>query len=82
MLFSDCIKILRKKSFLTQEAFAKQIGVVSATVNRWETGKAKPNMVAMKAIKAFCEKNNYPYSSIEDEWLSHKNDLTIWRDEK
>ena len=77
MLFSERVKVLRKKSFLTQEAFAKEIGVVSATVNRWETGKAKPNMSAMKAIKAFCEKNNYPYSLIEEEWLNYEKDLTI-----
>ncbi len=74
VLLSECIKVLRKKSFLTQEAFAKELGVVSATVNRWETGKAKPNMTAMRSIKEFCEKNNYPYSSIEEEWLNQGND--------
>lgn len=69
MLFSECLKVLRKKSFLTQEAFAKEIGVVTATVNRWETGKAKPNMTAMRSIKQFCTVHNYPYDEIEDFWL-------------
>lgn len=70
MLFSECVKILRKKSFLTQEAFAKEIGVVPATVNRWETGKAKPNLTAMRSIKEFCIAHNYPYNEIESCWLN------------
>ncbi len=70
MLFSECIKVLRKKSFLTQEAFAKEIGVVPATVNRWETRKAKPNLTAMRAIKGFCIAHNYPYNGIESCWLN------------
>lgn len=76
MSFPECIKVIRKKSFLTQEAFAKEIGVVSATVNRWEVGKAKPNMTAMRAIKEFCSLHNFPYDEIEKSWLDTKE----WRD--
>ncbi len=70
MSVADSIKILREKSLLTQEAFAKELGVSSATVNRWEANKVRPNMMAMKAIKRFCEENNYPYEEIESGWLS------------
>ena len=76
MLFPECIKVIRKKSFVTQEAFAKEIGVVSATVNRWETGKAKPNMTTMLTIKEFCFLYNFPYEEIESSWLDTKE----WRD--
>ena len=37
-----------------------------------EEGKSKPNLVAMKNIKAFCEENNIPYADIEDAWLNYK----------
>ena len=50
MSFSEDIKRIRRKAFLTQEDFAKEIGVSFATVNRWETGKARPNLKTMKLI--------------------------------
>ena len=46
MGFAEDIKRLRMKAILTQEEFAKEIGVSFATVNRWETGKAKPTIKA------------------------------------
>lgn len=38
----DAIKQLRGRLHLTQEAFARILGVSFATVNRWENGKAEP----------------------------------------
>lgn len=58
MSFSEDIKRVRRNSFLTQEEFAKEIGVSFATVNRWETGKAKPNLKTMKLIDDYCKRNN------------------------
>ena len=71
MRVANEIRILREKSLLTQEDFAKELGVAASTVNRWETGKARPNMSAMRGIKTFCESHGYPYEEIEKEWLSH-----------
>lgn len=71
MSVSDSIKMLREKSLLTQEAFAKELGVSPATINRWETNKVRPNMSAMKSIKIFCEKNNFSYAEVESGWLTH-----------
>ena len=71
MRLSDKIRVLREKFLMTQEDFAKELGVASSTVNRWETGKARPNIAAMRNIKGFCEERDYPYEEIEDEWLSH-----------
>ena len=71
MKLSDNIRLLREKYLLTQEEFAKEIGVASSTVNRWETGKSRPNMTAMRTIKIFCESRNYPYEEIESLWLTH-----------
>lgn len=76
---ANSIKILREKSLLTQEAFANELGVSSATINRWENSKARPNMTAMKAIKSFCETHNFPYEEIESRWLSHSSEeLLFW----
>lgn len=37
-----------------------------------EAGKARPNIKAMKNIKAYCEKNNLPYVDVEEAWLNYK----------
>ncbi|MDD3882761.1 MAG: helix-turn-helix transcriptional regulator [Eubacteriales bacterium] len=73
MSFSDKITILRKKSFLTQTEFAKELNVSFTTVNRWENGKAMPNLGAMKRTKAFCEETSFPYEEIENEWITHSS---------
>ena len=70
MALAESIRIVRQKSFLSQEDFAKALCVSLSTVNRWETGRAKPNLAAMKSLKAFCEKNGLCYSDIETEWLT------------
>lgn len=68
------IKRVRTRCFLTQDEFAKKIGVAFSTVNRWEAGKSKPNLIAMKNIKAFCKDNDISYNDIEDAWLNYKSE--------
>ena len=58
MEFCDDIRVIRQKCFMSQEAFAKELGVSFATVNRWESGKTKPTYKTMKLIDEFCKKNN------------------------
>lgn len=41
MQLSNSIKMLRQKMLITQEDFAKELGVSPSTVNRWEKGKAR-----------------------------------------
>ncbi len=72
MSFKQAIKNIRMKSLLSQEDFARKLNVSVITINRWENGKTMPNLIAMKAIKAFCEENNSEYSEIEAEWLNEK----------
>ena len=45
---------------------AKEIGVSFATVNRWETGKAKPNLKTMKLIDEYCKKNAIDFDISEE----------------
>ena len=66
MSFSEDIKRIRRKAFLTQEDFAKEVGVSFATVNRWETGKAKPTLKTMKLIDDYCKRNNIAFDVSEE----------------
>lgn len=66
MTFSEDIKKIRRKAFMTQEDFAKEIGVSCITVTRWETGKAKPNLKTMKMIDQYCKKNGIDFDVSEE----------------
>ena len=57
------IKKIRKKLKMSQEQFAKKIGVSRATVNRWENDHWNPSNLAFKEIQrllrnSFLEKHN------------------------
>jgi len=71
MKLGAIIKMSRQKVFYTQEEFARRLHVALSTVNRWELNKTKPNVKAMKEIKAFCKENNLDYEIIEKAWLSN-----------
>ena len=72
MDFPKEIKRIRQRSFLTQQEFANVIGVSFSTVNRWEAGRSKPNLKAMKSINTFCVDNNIPYEVLEESWFDYK----------
>ena len=71
MGFSEEIKKIRQRCFLTQQDFTKEVQVAFSTVNRWEGGKAKPNLIAMKNIKEFCLKNDVDYTGVEGAGLDY-----------
>lgn len=54
MSFSKDIKSIRHKCLLSQQDFAKELGVSFATVNRLESGKNQPNFKTKTLIKNFC----------------------------
>ena len=66
------IKSIREYLGLSQADFAEKLGVTFATVNRWESGKTRPNLSAMKNIKEFCLSHDVEYTSIEEAWLNFK----------
>lgn len=45
------IKSIRKALGLTQEGFAKRIGVHKITVSRWERGEISPRGLALAALE-------------------------------
>ena len=66
MNFQESIKQLRQSQFLSQEAFAKELGISFTTVNRWETGKAKPTYKTMKLINDYCQAHNIDFDVREE----------------
>ncbi len=70
MTLPDVLKMTRQKAFLSQEEFAREMGVSVITINRWENGKCKPNLTALKKLKSFCEKHGLSYETVEQEWLN------------
>ncbi len=61
MKFSQAIYQLRESMHLSQEAFAKELGVSFTSVNRWENESQTPSPLALKMIKALCEKQGLPF---------------------
>ena len=51
------IKEIRLKAFMTQDDFAKQIGVSISAVRTWEQGVSNPSLKAQKKIVDCCKKN-------------------------
>lgn len=58
MNFPEEIKKLRERALLTQTEFAEIVGVAFSTVNRWEAGKARPNIKAMLSIDSYITTDN------------------------
>ena len=55
MKISEAIKQVRAELGLTQEVFAQKLHVSFSTVNRWESGKVKPNRLATMMIISLAE---------------------------
>ena len=45
----DVVKI-RQKINLTQEEFARRVGVTLSTIHRWEKGKSLPSKLAIQRL--------------------------------
>ncbi len=57
MSFSEKVKAIRINAALSQDSFAKLLGVSRATVNRWEMGTQEPSQIALHILNEYCEKN-------------------------
>ena len=68
------IRMLRQKALLTQESFAKELGVAFSTVNRWESGRAHPSMTGMNRLKAFSDSHKLSFESLQEAWLLMANE--------
>ena len=50
--YADAIKELRNKMLLSQEEFAKVLGVSFASINRWENGKHEPTIKIKRKLRS------------------------------
>jgi len=69
MSFAEELKSIRQHCFLSQEAFARELNVSFSSVNRWESGRAKPNLAAIKSIRDFCDSHHIDFSVLEKAWF-------------
>jgi len=58
MEYSEKIKLLRERMFVSQKELAEILGVSFVSVNRWETGKFNPTIKAKKKLNELFIKNN------------------------
>lgn len=72
MPFSSQIKNFRLSRLMNQTEFGNALGVSFTTVNRWENGKARPNIKAMKALKKYCKEYDLPYEPLEKSWRENR----------
>lgn len=65
--YQKLIRQLRGKLILTQEEFAKLLGVSFASVNRWERGHHEPTTKAKRKIIELCRKNKVELITSKEE---------------
>lgn len=61
MKWSIPIKKLRKEMKLTQNDFARELGVSSRSIGRWEKGKGEPNEKTISILTKLCNQYVIPY---------------------
>ena len=55
MTFADKVKMARAQLMVSQEEFAKLIGVTRITITRWESQGYKPKFLTEKKFENFCK---------------------------
>jgi DNA-binding XRE family transcriptional regulator len=58
MDYVKLVKKLREKLILTQDEFAKLLGVNYTTVSRWENGLFEPTIKIKRRIVELCKQND------------------------
>ena len=56
------IRELRERSALSQQAFARRLGVRQQTVSEWETGRYEPRGASLTVLRMF-EEEAVPYDA-------------------
>lgn len=69
MIFSEKVRYVRQKLYLSQQSLAKAIGVSFPTVNRWENDRCKPNLMLESKFMAFCSANGIVFEDKDNNAL-------------
>lgn len=73
MDFSEAVKEIRQECYLSQQAFANELGVSFSTVNRWEKGRTIPNYQTMKRLVSYCKALKVDCKNLENIWRESKS---------
>jgi len=68
MEYSQKIKILREKMFVSQKELAEILDVSFVSVNRWETKKFNPTIKAKKKLNQLFIQYKITEDSDDNEW--------------
>jgi len=60
------IRALRQHMGLTQDRFARHLGVRQQTVSEWETGVYEPRGTSVTLLRMVAEKNRFSYGAPPD----------------
>ena len=66
MSFSETLRSIRKSLNLSQQAFAKELGVSFATINRWEGGLQRPSPLALQALISYCQMKGIAATTVKN----------------
>jgi len=66
MKWDKLVKDIRKSLFLSQEDFAKKIGVAFCSINRYENKKTKPTFKVQRQLIGLAKKINFNYKKYEE----------------
>ena len=86
MRISDDIKIIRELLNISQEDFAKEIGVPFESINRWETGALTPTEKNVNMIYSYAFDNKIYLNIIHEQMLKDEfkkeNDIVLFHGSK
>ena len=57
MIFAQALKNTQDSLHLSQQAFAAELGVSYATINRWENEAQKPSKLALAMFSRYCSEH-------------------------
>lgn len=61
MLFKEKVLFVRKQLLMTQDQLAKEIGVSTVTVARWESKGREPRIVSQGKFFVFCKEHGIDF---------------------
>lgn len=73
MTLSDKVRYIRAEKLLTQQEFARAVGVSYLTVSRWEREHRKPQARSIGKLIIWCRNNGVDLSDLE---ISYEKDET------
>ena len=68
------VRALREALGMTQEEFARAVGVSFTTVSRWETGRGTPSPLARRQLEQLREGTAADASHLEDGRASNRSE--------